>query len=235
MLFKKRPRRKDVMRSFTLAGGLQTLTDALAKHDRIAANTDAAVRSIGRDGTSFLLNTEGGRRFTARCVAVATPPPTAAELLREAFPELAARLAQIRTVAVESIGVVVAKRKLSIPQVAGIVPTADSFYSAVTRDTLPDERYRAFAFHFRPDAPTQQRLERIASVLAVEKRDFETIVEKRVVLPSPTLDHDEAVHGIDRLTADLRLFITGNYFAGLAIEDCVGRSFSEFARLKQLA
>ena len=50
----------------------------------------------------------------------------------------------------------------------------------------------------------------------------------------PVLGHQEIVDDIDRLAADLPLFITGNYFAGLAIEDCVSRSFDEFGRLQRL-
>jgi oxygen-dependent protoporphyrinogen oxidase len=233
MLFKKRPRRKDVMRTFTLAGGLQTLIDALARHDRLATNTDIAVRSIEPDGRSLRVDTVDGQHFSSRYLALAIPPPKAADLLRGAFPELAARLAQIQAVAVDSVGVVVSKSKLTIPPVAGIVPTADVFYSAVTRDTVPDDRYRAFAFHFRPDTPAPQRLERVSTVLAVSQRDFETVVERRVVLPSPLLGHHTLVHEIDRLTADLPLFLTGNYFAGLAIEDCIERSSTELTRLQR--
>jgi len=104
MLFKKRPRRKDVIRSFTLRGGLQTLTDALAEHDRVAAKTDIPVCSIEPDGASLLVTTGDGRRFAARHLALAVPPPNAADLVREAFPELAQWSAQHRLEEVKYVG-----------------------------------------------------------------------------------------------------------------------------------
>jgi protoporphyrinogen oxidase len=53
------------------------------------------------------------------------------------------------------------------------------------------------------------------------------------VLPSPVLGHDHTVGELDRLLEGSRLALTGNYFDGLAIEDCVGRSASEWARVAQ--
>jgi protoporphyrinogen oxidase len=54
---------------------------------------------------------------------------------------------------------------------------------------------------------------------------------RRTVLPSPVLGHDRVVADIDRALAGRRLALAGIYFQGLAIEDCVQRSFSEFARI----
>ena len=132
----------------------------------------------------------------------------------------------------DSVGVVVAKQKVELPAVAGIVPAQDLFYSVVTRDPVPDPEYRGFAFHFRPGTSEDDRLERITALLGVERRDFEALVHRRVKLPSPVLGHDDVIREIDRLIAGTRLLVTGNYFAGLAIEDCVGRSLEEFARLQ---
>ena len=39
------------------------------------------------------------------------------------------------------------------------------------------------------------------------------------------------VQAIDRQLAGTRLCLSGNYFAGLAIEDCVARSLGEWARV----
>ena len=47
----------------------------------------------------------------------------------------------------------------------------------------------------------------------------------------PALGHGEVVDGIDRLLAGGKLAVAGNYFAGLAIEDCVLRSNAEWARI----
>jgi oxygen-dependent protoporphyrinogen oxidase len=42
------------------------------------------------------------------------------------------------------------------------------------------------------------------------------------------------VRELDSLLAGKGLLLTGNYFIGLAIEDCVSRSLSEFRRLRGL-
>jgi oxygen-dependent protoporphyrinogen oxidase len=68
----------------------------------------------------------------------------------------------------------------------------------------------------------------------VSAADLEDVVEKAVVLPSPVLGHHEIVGEIDRLIAGTRLAITGNYFAGLAIDDCVSRSKQEVSRVATL-
>ncbi len=231
MLFKKRSRRKDILRSFTLAGGLQTLPDALARRPGLEAVTDVEVNRVEKTGSSFRVHSADERCFPARTLVLAVAPPQAAALLREAAPELAAQLARIQTSTADSVGVVVAAQKLAIPPVAGVVATDDIFFSAVSRDTVPDPRYRGFAFHFRPGSSAEDRLERIARVLEVEQRDLEVVSERQVRLPSPVLGHAEIVREIDRMTAGTRLAVTGNFFDGLALEDCVSRSFDEAARL----
>jgi protoporphyrinogen oxidase len=233
MLFKKRPRRKDVSRTFTIDAGLQTLIDALAERPGVALRTGAEVTSIEPSGESFGVAASDGSRLEARWLALALPPSEAARLLGPVHPELAAALGRIATVTLESVGVVVAKQKLELPAVAGIVPVDDLFHSVVTRDPVPHPELRGFAFHFRPGTSENERLERIAALLGVERSDFEARVESRVVLPSPVLGHEQVVAEIDRLIAGTRLLVTGNYFAGLALEDCVGRSLEECARLSR--
>ncbi len=231
MLFKKRPRRKDILRSFTLTGGLQTLIDGLASRAEIETTANVEVSRVERTGSCFVVHTGDGRRFSTRTLLLAIPPTQAADLLCGDFPELAKPLQRIRVTTVKSVGVVVAADMLATPPVAGIIARGDLFYSAVSRDTVPDERYRAFTFHLRPGHDAEARMERITEVLGVERRHLERVVERQVQLPAPTLGHEDIAREIDHLTAGTRLSIGGNFFAGLALEDCVGRSFSEARRL----
>ena len=71
----------------------------------------------------------------------------------------------------------------------------------------------------------------MADVLRVPVAELGEVVEQRLVLPSPALGHDGVVAEIDRCLAGGKLAVTGNYFAGLAIEDCVLRSNAEWARI----
>jgi len=232
MLFKKRPRRKDIIRSFTLRNGLQSATDALAQQPGIEAETGVAGQSVTRMDGGFCVQAEDGRSFEARQLALAVAPPVAARILADDFPELSAELGRIATSTVDTIGVVVTKEKLKLEPVAGIVGIDDCFYSAVSRDTVPDERFRGFSFHFRPGTAPDKRMERVTQVLGVAERDFESIVGRQTVLPSPRAGHATITAAIDHQTAGTQLSILGNFFARLAIEDCISRSFAEFARLK---
>jgi hypothetical protein len=130
---------------------------------------------------------------------------------------------------VDSVAVVVRKEAVSIEPVAGIIPVDGGFYSAVSRDIVPHESYRGFSFHFGPGMEHEEKLRRIGEVLGIEK--FEHVVTRQTLLPSPVLGHDKLVEEVDGLLAGKPLLLTGNYFSGLAIEDCVSRSLGEFKRL----
>ncbi len=118
-----------------------------------------------------------------------------------------------------------------MPECAFLVAANDAFYSVVTRDTFPDPGRRAFAFHFRPGVPRDVKLRRIAEVFRVRPDELGTVHEDRRVLPAPALGHAEIVRELDARLAGSGLALTGNYFAGLSIEDCVARSFAEWTRI----
>jgi UDP-galactopyranose mutase len=231
-LFKKRPRRKEFIRSHGFQGGLQTVCDGAARAKGVTTELGVKVESIGQAGDQITVRCADGRTFGAPHVALAVPPDAAAALLREPFPELAAQVSRVKTVSVDSVGVVLPKEKAWPPPCAFLVPVDDSFFSCVTRDPFPDPAFRAFAFHFKPGLTRDARLERITGVLKVERADFLHLAEARRVLPSPALGHGEIVAEIDRCLAGGKLLLTGNYFEGLAIEDCVLRSNAEWARVK---
>lgn len=231
MIFKKRPRRKDVLRSFTLAGGLLTAIDAMAAHPRVTVETGFEAAAIEREGEGFVVRDANGETRRARHLALAVPPSIGATLLGSAFPELAAALGRIKCTRVESIGAVVRKDATPIAPVAGIVPLGHRFYSAVSRDTVPHPEWRGFAFHLKPETTRDEALALMAEVLKTEVSRLEHVVTREVLLPSPVVGHAETVAEIERQLEPTGLFLTGNYFGGLAIEDCVLRSKREAERL----
>jgi UDP-galactopyranose mutase len=230
-LFKKRPRRKEFPRSFGIRGGLQTVCEAAAKVPGVTVETGVAVASIAPRGDGFAVTTADGRTLEAPRVAVAAPPDAAAAVLRDGFHEVSSAIARVGTVTVESVGVVLPRARCWMRECAFVVPVDDLFFSCVTRDPFPDPERRAFAFHFRPGVSREDKLRRVAEVLRVSREDLGEPVEERRTLPAPALGHAEIVREVDACLAGGRLAVTGNYFAGLAIEDCVGRSVSEWARI----
>jgi UDP-galactopyranose mutase len=233
-LFKKRRRRKDVPRSFTLRGGLSTVAEGVAGQPAIETRTGATVREVRRAGAGFEVAVQDRGTLAAKVVALAVPPSMAAALVRGAFPELSGQLARVRMCTVETAGTAVAREKVALPDLAFLVPVDDVFYSVVTRDPVPDARWRGFAFHFRPGRGRDDRARRMAAVLGVMPGDLEETTEKIAMLPSPVLGHGDLVREIDRVIAGRRLAVTGNYFEGLAIEDCVLRSRAEWRRVAAL-
>ena len=231
MLFKKRERRKDVLRSFTMAGGLQTIIDSMADNPKIDIQLNSEVTALERKRDTVLLTLASGRSYGARYAALAVPPPTAAALLARDFPQAAQALLRIKTTRVHTVGAVVSKNATRIEPVAGIIPLDRRFFSVVSRDTVRDPKWRGFAFHFKSGVPSNDAFRQVAELLKVERGKIEHIFERNVVLPSPVVGHYQIVLAVDELMAQTPIFITGNYFGGLAIEDCVIRSQKEAARL----
>ncbi len=230
-LFKARDRRKEFPRSFGLRRGLQSVCEAAAAAPGVTVLKDVAVSRLRRGGAGFVVEAADGRRFEAERCAVAASLDQAAAVLRDDFHELAVAISRVGTVTVETVGVSLPKGKTPLPECAFVVPVDDVFYSAVTRDPFPDPSRRGFAFHFRPGVPRAEKLARVTAVLGVPEAELGPLAERTRTLPAPALGQAEIVAEIDRVLAGGKLAVTGNYFAGLAIEDCVLRSNAEWARI----
>jgi hypothetical protein len=159
----------------------------------------------------------------------------ATQLLRSEFPGLAEHLMEVKTATVETAGVAIPKSRLTLPLVAGLIGRNEPFFSVVSRDTVPDPSHRGFTFHFRPERLDETgKRNCIARVLKLPN-DFlapMNMIDKINQLPALRVGHGERTQVIDGLLAGSRLALTGNYFTGIAIEDCVARSRQEFARLQ---
>jgi len=233
ILFNRKPRRKDVIRSFTFPNGLQTLAAILAQRNDVGIQTGQSVQSLRYDNAVFTLTTATGVIYRAGAVCLATPVAVAAILLEEAFPALSNLLLRIAMVTVESLGVVVRREAVSLPPLAGIIARDDSFFSVVSRDTVPDPTYRGFTFHFKPGRLDETgKLQRIGEVLGVARDRLEDIAGKTNRLPALRVGHQDLVREIDGHLAGIPLALTGNYFTGVSLEDCVTRSLMEFRRLQ---
>ncbi len=235
MLFKKRLRRKDIIKKFTLTNGVQTITDSISSQKAIEIVTGKKVLSIGLKGNLFKTATDS-EVYESESLAVATPASVATQLLKENFPELSKYLSQIKVESVESVGIAVKKDLVAlIPPVAGIIPSSNSFYSVVSRDTVKHDSYRGFTFHFKPGILNNDaKLKRIAEVLGVKPAQIEHMAAKENFVPSLKVGHEALIGKIEQSISTSRLLLTGNYFDGMAIEDCVSRSLKEFMRLKKL-
>ncbi|WP_129125216.1 protoporphyrinogen/coproporphyrinogen oxidase [Geomonas oryzae] len=232
MLFNKRPRRKDVIKSFTLKGGLNSVIDGLVAARGITLETGVEVVRVSKDASGYEVELSDGTVYRAPRLTLAAPPPASAALAAGIAPELGKVLSALKLETIETVGVAVQKSKLQLPLLAGLIPIGEEFYSAVSRDTVAHDSYRGLSFHFKSGKlPLDAKLKRIASVLKVSIEDLEQVVERESQLPSPVVGHKALTDEIDRLLQGTDLYVTGNYFAGMAVEDCIVRSKSEFERM----
>jgi oxygen-dependent protoporphyrinogen oxidase len=230
MLFKKRERRKDVLKKFGLPGGLQSITDAIAAEAAIETATGKEIKGIDFSANVFKVTTADGSSLEGKRLALAVHSEAAAALLQKSFPQISKKLSALKAEKVETVGVIIKKEETRIGPIAALAAADDIFYSFVSRDTFPDPVYRGFAFHFKAGSGSRNsRLDRITQVLGT--RNFEHIATAEHVIPSLRLGHKETIAEIDSLLAGTPLLLTGNYFTGLAIEDCVSRSLQESRRL----
>ncbi len=234
MIFKKRPRRKDILKKFTLTAGLQLIIDKIILERDISLMPQKAVQTIQYSDNRFLISTADNSQYEAPMLALATPADVAAQLLQDTFADIAAELKKIEVVQVKSTGVIIKKNQLPLKPLAGLVSTDDSFYSIISRDVVQHDKYRGFTFHFKPNCLDQEgQYKKMAEVLNVDSNQFAEVTEKTNVVPSLTIDHEQKIKKITGLLVDKPLLLTGNYFSGIAIEECISRSLSESNRALQ--
>ncbi len=230
-LFKKRDRRKDVLKHYTMKNGLGSITSAIAGQSGLEVRYDVGIEKIEQDAEGYLVDTISGQ-FHSKNLCISTPVPAVPALISSFAPDVAGKVSKIAFQEIESFGVVVEKESIDVKPFAGLVPVRDDFFSVVSRDTVPDARYRGFTFHFKPGLlDNRQKIDKVCSVLSIKPERIVKTNEKVNIVPSLRLGHYDLIKEIDDLLAGQNLFLSGNYFAGLSIEDCVSRSKAEADRM----
>ncbi len=233
MMFKSRPKRKDVLKNYTFKGGLQSVARAISAKSGLNLFTSQAVNSVKFENGLYEIRSAGGGEYSAKTLVIATPSSVASKLLMAINPDIASHLALLKAATVDSVGVIVRKDTIKLKPVAAIISPNDEFYSIVSRDTVLDDNYRGFTFHFKPGLDDKTKRSRITEVLGVSFAKIEHTVSKINTVPSLRMGHNQWLEKTDSLLKGKKnLLLTGNYFGGMAIEDCVSRSKSEFGRLR---
>lgn len=232
ILFKKRTRRKDILKSFTFGKGIKSIITAISNYPGVDVKKGAGVSSISMNGDSYEVRTENKEIYKAEYLALASPVNVAAELTRSFSTQISEEIKKIQFVQTDSVGISIEKMDVNIKEVAGIIGINEDFYSVVSRDVVEDEKYRGFVFHFKPGVlDNTAKTEFICKVLGISKDKIKDTFYVRNVVPSFKLGQKSIVKEIDSILKGKKLLLTGNYFSGMAIEDCVSRSKSEFSRI----
>lgn len=237
-LFRKKPRRKDVLRSFTMPSGLAEIPRRLAAVQGISLRTGAAVQALRSHSDGFEVELASGETLRARALTLAVPPDVAARLLDGVSPAAARAIAGVGVAEIDTLLLAFEREQLRrLPPLAGLISVDGPFLSAVSRDFLADPRYRGFAFHFPGDLLDEDaRIEAACAALDVKPTDVAAVGHARSRLPSLRKGHDRVIADLDRAlpaltTSGRPLAVTGNWFLGVSIEDCLTRSHAEMTRL----
>ena len=231
-LFRRKPRRKDVIKAFTFADGISTIPDAIAAQSSIAVRTGQRVSVIEPDGDGFRVLVDNADAIRCGALTLAVPPDAATALMPASFATARETIAGIGVAEIETLVLIFRTGDLELKPLAGLIAVDDAFYSAVSRDFLPDAHYRGFAFHFRPGVLRQDN--QVARACAVLGVDPERVAAQALVhncLPALRHGHLELVQRLDAALAGKRLGVTGNWFFGVSIEDALTRSRAESDRL----
>ena len=233
MMFKSREKRKDVLKNYTFKNGLQSVARTISARSGLNVFTNQNVNSVRYVDGLYEIRTADGGEYSAKTLVLATPSMVSSKLLKEINSGLSTHFGLLKAADVDSLGVIVRKENISMKPVAALISPNDVFFSVVSRDTVPDDNYRGFAFHFKPGLDDKTKRSRITEVLGVSMSKIEHTFSKLNTVPSLRLGHHEWLEKTNALLKNEKnLLLTGNYFGGMAIEDCVSRSRSEFDRLK---
>jgi len=230
-LFRRKPRRKDVINAFTFSTGLSAIPEAIASQNGLEVRTGQQIFAIECNDEGFRVTT-GGEKLNCGSLTLAVPPDAATTLIPTGFDTARAAISDIGMAEIETLVLAFRTSDLGLKPLAGLIAVDEAFYSAVSRDYLADPSYRGFAFHFRPGVLSEQaQIER--ACLALGTTPNQIAAQKRILnrLPVLNIGHLERVRRLDETLAGTRLAITGNWFLGNSIEDALTRSRSESDRL----
>ncbi len=230
MLFKKRPHhRNSVMRKFSARGGLQSIPRAISKTLNI--KHQVKVKDIFAENGYIVATSQGEIR--TKHIAIATDHKQASSLLRHVNPDVAELLSMIPTAYIETVAVALKKEHCPLEPHAGLISTDTNFYSSVSRDVIADKYYRGMTYHYPAKQLGQtSKLSVICESLNVMPENILFSEEKSQSLPAPMHGHDLIIDKIHSRLQNTSCYLVGNYFNGIAIEDCVVRAKQESSRLK---
>ena len=235
-LKKRETRDKTYPRKFTFKKGLSSLiTHLLSKYNTEYLLKTVAI-NIGKENEIYTVSTRSGAQFQAKNICLAAGHESTALLMKDLEGKISEDLSAIHTYRIQSVGSIIDKKRIKLKKIAGIISLSDDFLSAVSRDLIKDKKRRSFAFHY--DVKYSRKLN-IMSDISTEALGihFTAVWDKKYMehsLPARRLEDIDIEERIDNLLKNKSIYITGNYFKGLSLEDCVTRSKSEAERFLTL-
>ncbi len=227
-LKRRKTKSKNHPKSFILKNGMSSIVKAILAHENIDIAYNAKANSL-EHSKGFSIGTEDGNSYSVKDLAFASSPAQLVNLVEGLNPELADLLNEFPIQNLESTALILDKDKPGIEPLTFVIPLQGACYSMVTRDVLANEKYRGFACHFQKDDISNREQEAtMAKLLGVDK--IPQTVKANHTLPLIKIGHKERMSSIIYQAEKMGIYITGNFFNGLSLEDCVERSTQEALR-----
>lgn len=237
-------------RLFSWMDGVGSLPGALAARLGSVVRTGVAVRRLSRTGDGFAIDVGAAGTVTARSIIVATQPHVAAGLLEGLDGEAATAAAEIAAPPLAVVFLGYKRRQVEhpldslgflSPEGEGRRITGAQFCSTMFPGRAPEGHVAVSAYIGGARAPDLARLpsDDLIGLVRGEFRDLigacgdpvtARVRHWPVGLPQYRIGHGRrlaAIHEASRRVPGL--FVTGNYFNGPSIAECIARSL-EMAR-----
>ena len=229
-LKRRKTKSKNHPKSFILRRGMSSIADAVLAHENIDIAYNEMVTSFDKSDV-YTIQTQDGTSFQSKDLAFATSPKNVASWVKDMNPKLAGLLTEFPIQDIESTAVIMDKSEVKIEPLTFVIPLQGACYSMVTRDVLADEKYRGFACHFQKnDVTNGEQVATMAELLSADKSDLPQAIKATHSLPLIKVGHTERMSQIKEEAQKSGIYITGNFFNGLSLEDCVERSSEEAKR-----
>jgi oxygen-dependent protoporphyrinogen oxidase len=229
-------------RLFSFDRGMQVLTDALASGlgDRVV--TGAAVRRLSRDDAGYRMELVSGGERTADLVAVCVPGFRATDLLGEVAPAAARATDSIPYAGITVVGLAYPAERVArdvdgfgflVPRGQGIRMLGCIWTAGVFPDHVPDGTVLLRAMVGGARDPEAVALDE-AGAIDLARRELEPVlgltgdpVDTAAVrwprgIPQYTVGHRDRVAAVEAGLAEAPgLFVGGNAYRGVGVNDCV--------------
>lgn len=226
----RKEKNKSYPRSITFEKGLKTIIESFLNDTNITVVTDCNIEKCEKVGEMYQIQTQQ-EIFSASSITFALHADKATALVADISSSLAESLEQIKYNEIASLGVVVDRETCKQPFFAGLLSQTDMFSSIVSRDVFPHEKYRGFTIHSEQEKEESVLEQLLCCELSLSAENFLSRSFQINRLPVLDLSHNEIVETIEKeLQAEKGVYLVGNYFSGLSIEDCVLRAEKEALR-----
>lgn len=234
-----------VLSSFS--GGMERLIAALRAPLGERLRTGCRAEGIEKLGAGYRLHIENGQKIEAGSVVLACPAYEAARVLKDFDKGLSGLIGDIEYPAVSVVSLGFRKEKITFPVDAfgflvpfkeGVKILGTLYDSSIFPERAPGGHVllRVMAGGARASALAMLADEKLLALVLGElgkilglrqDPDFVKIFRHERAIPQYPLGHQERLRKMEgALAAHKGLFITGNAFRGVALNDCIDNSFA---------